>query len=193
MKNVLTQKFFNRPTVEVARDLIGCYLVREQKGKITRYLITETEAYDGPEDLACHASKGRTKRTETMFGQAGHWYVYFVYGIHWMLNIVTGPKNFPAAVLIRGIEGAQGPARLTKKLGISGFLNAKTADEESGLWIEKRGHEINPKDIVASPRIGIDYAGPIWSKKEWRFTLKPTNNNRQSNIGAQERTRTSKP
>ena len=104
MKKPLSQSFFNRHVLKVAYELIGCYLVRKIENKIERYMITETEAYDGLEDLACHASKGRTKRTEIMFGPAGHAYIYFVYGIHWMLNITTGPVDYPAAVLIRGID-----------------------------------------------------------------------------------------
>jgi DNA-3-methyladenine glycosylase len=164
--------FFRRPTLQVARDLIGCYLVCAHNGTIKRYMITETEAYDGHDDLASHASKGLTPRTSIMFGPAGYYYVYFVYGIHWMLNIVTGEKDYPAAVLIRGIEGATGPARLTKLLGITGELNGKKVSRQSGFWIEKRKADIAPRMIQATPRIGVDYAGPIWSKKRYRFVLK---------------------
>jgi len=170
MKKILTQSFFNRPVVEVAEDLIGCYLVRRTQGKTERYMITETEAYDGCNDLACHASKGRTSRTDIMFAEAGHIYVYLVYGMHWMLNIVTGPKDYPAAVLIRGIEGLHGPARVTKKLQIDKGLNRKKLGKESGLWIEP-GEKIPKRKIKKTPRIGVDYAGPIWSKKKWRFIL----------------------
>ena len=134
-------------------------------------MITETEAYDGFNDKASHASRGRTARNSIMFGPAGHAYVYFVYGIHWMLNVVTGPKDYPAAVLIRGLEGLNGPARLTKALGIDKSLNGKLLGKTSGLWIEPRTVRIPPSKIKASPRIGVDYAGPIWSKKKWRFTL----------------------
>jgi DNA-3-methyladenine glycosylase len=164
--------FFRRPTLQVARDLIGCYLVRAHNGTIERHMITETEAYDGHDDLASHASKGRTHRTSIMFGAAGYYYVYLVYGIHWMLNIVTGEKDYPAAVLIRGIEGAHGPARLTKLLDITGTLNGKKVSRRSGFWIEKRKADIPPRMIQATPRIGVDYAGPVWSKKKYRFVLK---------------------
>jgi DNA-3-methyladenine glycosylase len=174
MNKVLPSSFFDRPVLEVAHDLIGCYLVRTRKGKTERYMITETEAYDGVKDLACHASKGRTKRTEVMFGPPGRTYVYFVYGIHWLLNIVTGPEEYPAAVLIRGIEGFKGPAILTKKLGITGELNGKIISPSSGLWIEARTTDIPEKQIERTPRIGVDYAGPVWSKKKWRFVLKST-------------------
>ena len=119
MSQVLKQEFFNRDTVQIAEDLIGCFWVREQNGISEKYMITETEAYDGIEDKACHASKGRTKRTEVMFGPSGHLYVYLVYGMHWMMNIVTGPTDYPAAVLIRGVEGTIGPGRVTKKLKIA--------------------------------------------------------------------------
>lgn len=169
---ILPQSFFECPVLTVAHALIGCYLVRRIDGRITRYMITETEAYDGIHDLACHASKGRTRRTEVMFGPAGYAYVYFVYGIHWMLNIVTGAKGYPSAVLIRGVEGIDGPARLTKKLGVTGILNGKKLNRKNGLWIEKGDEKILDKKIKRMARIGVDYAGPIWSKKKWRFVLK---------------------
>ncbi len=171
MKKVLPSPFFDRPVLEVAKDLIGCYLVRKVGTEIERQMITETEAYDGEKDLACHASKGRTKRTAVMFGPAGHAYIYFVYGMHWMLNIVTGPKDYPAAVLIRGVEGLHGPARVTKKLAVDGTLNGEKLGKKSGLWIEERQKEVPEKQINKTPRIGVAYAGPIWSKKKWRFVL----------------------
>ncbi len=171
MNRILTQSFFQRNVVEVAEDLIGCYLVREIDNKEERYVITETEAYDGCEDLACHASKGRTTRTEVMFGEAGHIYIYLIYGMYWMLNIVTGEKDYPAAVLIRGVEDVNGPGRLTKRLQINKNLNGKALGKESGLWIEKSDKDL-VRTIEKSARVGVDYAGPIWAKKEWRFILK---------------------
>ena len=165
---ILTAAFFDRTALKVARDLIGCRLhVGDQ---IQSRVITETEAYIGPQDLASHASKGRTKRTEAMFGPPGSFYVYFVYGVHWMLNVVTGPGDYPAAVLIRSVEGIVGPARLTKALGINGDLNGKVANKETGVWF---GEGLRPsrKQIVRSARIGVDYAGPIWSLKPYRFGL----------------------
>ena len=167
MNKPLPQSFFNRPVVTVAKDLIGCYLVRNDE----RHMITETEAYDGCDDLACHASKGRTKRTEVMFGPPGHMYVYLIYGMYWMLNIITGKEGYPAGVLIRGIEKVSGPGRVTKKLGITGALHGKKLGEESGVWIEE-GIKIPKNKIEKTARIGVDYAGPIWAKKEWRFVLK---------------------
>ena len=168
---ILGDDFFNRDTVAVARELIGTYLVRKSEAGAISSMITETEAYDGPEDLACHGAKGRTSRTEVMFGPAGHWYVYFVYGMHNMLNIVTGPIWYPAAVLIRATAAVAGPGRLTKHFSVDRSLNAKAAVVSSGLWIEDRGAMISEAKISATPRIGIDYAGPIWSQKPWRFLL----------------------
>ena len=172
MNKSLPSSFFDRPTVKVVRDLLGCYLVRRRGGKTERHMITETEAYDGFKDMASHAFRGRTRRTEIMFGAHGYFYVYFTYGIHWMLNIVTGPKDYPAAVLIRGVAGIAGPARLTKALGITGALNGKRVGKSSGLWIEPRKIPVPKSAIEQTARIGIDYAGPMWTKKKWRFVLK---------------------
>ena len=171
MSKPLTQSFFKRPAIIVAEDLIGCYLVHRTKNGIQKYMITETEAYTGPEDLACHAARGRrTKRTEVLFGEPGHIYIYFTYGIHWLLNFVADKKDHPAGVLIRGVEGVVGPARLTKKLGLNGSLHGKPATPKTGLWVEK-GVKINSKYIKKTARVGVDYAGPIWSKKKYRFVL----------------------
>lgn len=169
MKKVLPKKFFNRPTITVAKDLLGCVLVRKINNKQIKSVITEVEAYDGFLDRASHAHRGKTKRNAVMFGEAGHWYVYLTYGIHIMLNIVTGPKDFPAAILIRGIDIANGPGRLTKKLKISKSFNTKTTSKNSGLWIEngsKKGLKIK-----RSARIGVDYAGPVWANKKYRFYI----------------------
>ena len=135
--------------------------------------ITEVEAYHGPEDLACHASKGRTTRAEVMFAPGGVWYVYLVYGMHEMLNLVTGPRDFPAAVLIRGVEGVSGPGRLTRTLKIDRRFNGQPADRSRGLWIEDDGFEPPPEEVSATPRIGIDYAGEPWISKPWLFVLDP--------------------
>lgn len=169
MKKILTQPFFKRSAPEVAPDLIGKYLVREIDGVQTAYMITETEAYEGTDDRASHASRGRTKRTEVMFGRPGVWYVYLIYGMYQMLNIVTGDDGHPSAVLIRGVCEIEGPGRLTKRLLISGDMNTLPASRASGLWIEDRGEYIDPRRIKKTPRIGVDYAGPVWAKKEWRF------------------------
>lgn len=166
---ILPPEFFNRPTLEVAKDLLGKVLVRRHPdGSETRLRITEVEAYDGPDDKACHASKGRTPRTEVMFGDAGHFYVYLCYGLHWMLNIVTGPSGYPAAILIRGLDSLSGPARLTKALHIDRTLNTLPATPDSGLWFEDPGKKVGK--IKVTKRIGVDYAGE-WKDKEWRFVL----------------------
>ncbi|OGC04821.1 3-methyladenine DNA glycosylase [candidate division WOR-1 bacterium RIFOXYA12_FULL_43_27] len=167
MKKVLPLKFFKAPVLKVAESLVGKYLVRKSRGKEIALMITEVEAYDGCNDLACHARHGKTKRNEVMFGEAGHFYVYFTYGMHWMLNIVTGPKDYPAAVLIRGVEGIEGPGRLTKKLKIDKKLNGKTASKKSGLWFEDRGVAVRLK---RTSRIGVNYAG-AWAKKPYRFVI----------------------
>src|SRR3989339_286472 len=167
MRKTLPQRFFKRPALLVAKELLGCFLCRVIGGKIMRLEITEVEAYDGLRDQASHASCGQTPRNSPMFGEAGRWYVYFTYGMHWMLNVVTGPKGYPAAVLIRGVEGIEGPGRLTKKLKIDQKLNGKTASKKSGLWFEDRGVAVRLK---RTSRIGVNYAG-AWAKKPYRFVI----------------------
>jgi DNA-3-methyladenine glycosylase len=158
--------------VALARWLVGKYLVRRlPDGREDGRMIVETEAYHGESDLACHARAGRTRRTEVMYGPGGMWYVYLCYGIHEMLNLVVGPPDWPAAVLIRGVEAARGPGRVTKSLGIDRRFNAAPADVASGLWLEDRGVRLPRGSVHATKRIGIDYAGPIWTAKHWRFVL----------------------
>ena len=167
---VLQQK----KTVALARWLLGKYLVRRlPDGREDARMILETEAYNGERDLACHARAGRTARTDVMYGPGGVWYVYLCYGIHEMLNLVVGPADWPAAILIRGVVGASGPGKVTKVLGIDRRLNRAPANESSGLWIEDRGTRVPAVLIESTPRIGVDYAGPIWSGKHWRFTFDP--------------------
>ncbi len=173
MRRAVTAKSLQaRRTVALARALVGKVLVRRQAdGAVSRHRITEVEVYDGEKDLACHASKGRTKRTEVLYGPAGIWYVYLCYGVHEMLNLVTGPVDYPAAVLIRGVEGINGPGRLTKRLGIGRQLNNAAASRASGLWIEDDGFKVPRGALRTSARIGVDYAGPVWARKPWRFYL----------------------
>ncbi len=169
---VLGEEFFkSRNTGKIARQLLGKFLVRKWHNEISALKIIEVEAYDGFEDMASHAHRGMTLRNEPMFGPGGYWYVYFTYGIHWMLNVVTGPIAYPAAVLVRGVEGISGPARLTKALHIDTSLNAVPIAVESGLWIEDRGVRIKKEDIEVSARIGVDYAGPEWASKPLRFIV----------------------
>ncbi|REK15511.1 MAG: DNA-3-methyladenine glycosylase [Planctomycetota bacterium] len=162
--------FFSRPALVVARELIGKHLVRRIDGEDVAALITETEAYVGAHDLACHGSKGRTPRTEVMFGPAGYWYVYFIYGMHWMLNAVTDDEGHPAAVLLRGAGAWNGPAKLTKALSIDKQFNAHPIARDAALWVEDRGHKIARRRIKRTPRIGVDYAGK-WAAKPYRFVL----------------------
>lgn len=171
VKKILPQRFFERDTLVVARELLGKYLVRRMRGKEIAMMITEVEAYDGFEDKASHAHRGETARNKPMFGNAGVWYVYLVYGMYEMLNVVTGRKGYPAAVLIRGVLGVAGPGRLTKFLQITRAQNNKRAVFESGLWIEDRGIVVSDNEIKKTPRIGVDYAG-VWARKKYRFVLK---------------------
>ena len=170
MRKILRKRFFERDTLTVARELLGKYLVRRIEGREVSVMITEVEAYDGFEDEASHAHRGETARNKPMFGTPGVWYVYFVYGIYQMLNIVTGREGYPAAVLIRGVEGISGPGRLTKFLHITRTQNKKQARPENGLWVEDRGVIVTEKEIKKTTRIGVDYAG-VWAKKEYRFLL----------------------
>lgn len=173
-RRVLPKFFFNRPTLVVAQELLGKYMVVRRNGKEIAEMLTEVEAYDGHKDKACHAHRGKTSRNFVMFGEAGQVYVYFTYGMHWMLNIVTGARGYPAAILIRGTDQTVGPARVTKKFGIDKTFNNKKATRSSGLWFEDRGVKVSKKDFVRTPRIGVNSAGPVWSKKLYRFVLKDT-------------------
>jgi len=164
-------EFQDRNTVALARWLLGKVLVRTTPKGILRSQITEVEAYVGERDRASHASKGRTKRTEVMYQSGGRWYVYLCYGVHEMLNLVTGPEDYPAAILIRGVESVSGPGRLTRQLNIGRDLNGEIATRGTGLHLED--HRIVPprKCIKSGPRIGVDYAGPVWAAKPWRFWI----------------------
>lgn len=169
---ILDEKFFCRDTRIVAQALLGKFLVRKIGKKETAFMITETEAYDGPHDKASHAHRGKTARNAVMFGKAGYWYVYLVYGMHHMLNMVTRKSGYPAAVLIRGAGEYDGPGKLTKALRIDRRSNGKKARHSSGLWIEDRGAIIPKRRIQKTPRIGVAYAGE-WTKKPYRFVLEP--------------------
>jgi len=181
---ILSQHFYKKNTLEIAKKLLGCFLVRRLDGRTVKARIIETEAYIGQDDLACHASKGRTKRTEIMFGPPGYWYAYMIYGMYHCLNVITEKKGFPAAVLIRAVDpvksnkdhgasfnGADGPGKLCRDLKIDRLLNgAKAYTRESGLWITQ-GEPVAADKIAASKRIGVDYAGE-WKNRLWRFTVK---------------------
>jgi len=171
---VLPASFFDRPADRVARDLLGSWLaIRADDGRISRHMIFETEAYLGAHDLACHGSRGLTARNATMFGPAGRWYVYLCYGMHWMLNIVTGREGVPAAVLIRGVGEHSGPGRVTKPLGIDRSFDGRSAHRRTGLWLEASGVIVPRRLVVRTPRIGVAYAGE-WAEKPLRFVFEPT-------------------
>ncbi len=167
---VVPAAFFDRPADRVARQLLGMQLVARTADGLVRLPVTEVEAYLGSHDLACHGSRGMTNRNATMFGPAGCWYVYLCYGMHWMLNIVTGKPGVPAAVLLRGAGDVVGPGRLTKALGIDRSLDGAEAVEASGVWFEDAGVKVPARRILRTPRIGIGYAGE-WVEKPLRFVL----------------------
>jgi DNA-3-methyladenine glycosylase len=180
--NPLPRNFFNRPTLKVAKELLGKVLIKETPIGIIQTKIVDVEAYVGPKDKACHASKGRTKRTEIMFGPAGFTYVYLIYGMYHCFNIVTEQEEYPAAILIRGLEHLReenvlsrqiridGPGRVCRFLEIDRTHNGLDATLGTNLWIEDHGLTISRKQTQALPRIGVDYAGE-WASKLWRFCL----------------------
>jgi DNA-3-methyladenine glycosylase len=165
----LSHDFYIRDVLQVAPELIGKILViRSEDNSIQRFMITETEAYRGAEDKACHACKGRTERTEVMYHEGGKIYVYFVYGMYWMLNFVAGGKNIPQAALIRGIEGFHGPGKLTKAICIDKSFYGEDLVTSNRIWVEDAGLKVTVK---TSTRIGINYAGEKWKKKPWRYRI----------------------
>jgi DNA-3-methyladenine glycosylase len=190
MADALPVAFFTRDVLEVAPALLGARLIRRFNGSIISGIITEVEAYRGEEDLACHARAGLTPRTAVMYGPPGHAYVYFTYGLHWMLNVVCMPAGEPAAVLLRAIRPeagldqiaarrsgvapahwCDGPAKLCRALGIDGTFNGcDLTDARGGLWIEA-GESPSAQDIRTSARIGINTVPEPWKSKPWRFTF----------------------
>jgi DNA-3-methyladenine glycosylase len=186
----LPQSFYLAPPITCARDLLGKRVVHEIDGQRVSGIITETEAYDGEEDLACHARSGKTRRNELLYGAPGIAYIYFTYGLHWLLNAVTRAEGEPAAVLIRALEPLEdinfiarqresqprrlwcnGPAKLTRALGIDGSQHGLPLyDPDSPLRIEP-GIEISPAIIVRGPRVGIDYAPEPWRSIPWRLRV----------------------
>lgn len=175
---LLPQSFYNRSTLKVAQDLLGCFLVEASSGRRVR--IVETEAYKGWSDKASHASRGRTRRNQVMFGPPGYFYVYLVYGMHHMVNVVTEKQGYPAAVLLRAGEVADnpnsriaaGPAKLAKYSGLDLEYNNTPVFKRSGFCIEARGKGRMEKiSIIKTTRVGVDYAGECKNRK-WRFYLK---------------------
>ena len=182
----LPHTFYARPTLAVARDLLGMRLVRLQDGLRLAGIILETEAYIGETDLGCHAHSGRSRRNAVMYGPAGFAYVYFTYGMHWMLNAVTEREDFPAAVLIRAIQPVEGveiiaerrqggdclgPAKLTRALAVGqAFNGADLCDTASGLWIEP-GTPVADQDVLTGPRVGLYTVPEPWKSMPWRFRV----------------------
>lgn len=168
--------FFQHNTHNVAQRLVGAFLVRKKGRHIIKGMITETESYHGPNDLASHASRGRTQRTEIMFGPAGYYYVYLIYGMYHCLNIVTGPKDFPAAVLIRAVtvdgvdnKMTNGPGKLCRFFSIDKKFNGMSVANDR-LWIQERALPISLSRIKKTTRVGVGYAGK-WKEKKWRYVL----------------------
>lgn len=170
MSDRLTKDFYLQPATVLAAKLLGKYLVRKtDEGEIIRARITETECYFGEEDTACHASRGLTKRTSVMYREGGVAYIYLCYGIHSLLNIVSGTEGHPEAVLIRAVDGYVGPGKLTKMLKIKGDLNGENLITSEKLWLEDGE---NVEEYASSPRIGIDYAEEADRLRLWRYTVK---------------------
>jgi DNA-3-methyladenine glycosylase len=186
-----TRSFYTQPTRDLARALLGCRLVRRWKGQRLSGLIVETEAYIGETDLACHARFGRTSRNAVMYGSPGCAYVYFTYGMHWMLNVVSEAEHFPAAVLIRALEPQEGidlmslhrpvlrpielcrgPAKLTQALRIDQALNGVNLCNRRGdLWIES-GAALSARSVERGPRVGLFNTPEPWKSKPWRYWVK---------------------
>lgn len=167
MNDRIPVSFFKREVTKIAPELLGKILVRKfNDGRVRKFLITETEAYRGRDDKACHAHKGFTKRTEVMFREGGLVYVYLIYGMYWLLNIVTGNENDASAVLIRGVQNISGPGRVGKVLQLDKTFYGEDLSTSKRIWIEDS--TINT-EFKAVPRVGIDYAGEPWISKPWRF------------------------
>jgi DNA-3-methyladenine glycosylase len=175
----LDREFFNRPTLRVARQLLGKFIVRRCGERRMSAMITEVEAYKGPRDRACHAYGGRrTPRVEPLYGEGGTAYVYFIYGVHWMLNFSTAGKGKPEGVLIRGVlpdaphtKLLAGPGRVTQYLRIDKALDGVDVTTSKELQLEDRRVRIPTRNINRGPRIGIDFAGAYWGARAWRFWL----------------------
>lgn len=188
----LPAEYFRKDALDLAPEFLGLQLVRRfDNGEELVLDLTEVEIYRGEEDLGCHASKGRTQRTDMLYHEGGKVYVYLIYGMYWLLNIVTGPADHPQALLIRGSRQIYGPGRIGRLLQLDKSFNGENVGCSERLWLrENPAFQIltpyvvpaTPTgtpgiihttlgEIITAPRIGIDYAGPNWSKIPWRFTL----------------------
>lgn len=164
-RRIADKEFYTQGGYDLAKRLIGKYICRNYKGEVKKYLITETECYIGTEDTACHAHKGKTERTKIMWEEGGVCYVYLCYGIHNMLNFVSGEKGSPQAVLIRGVRGYNGPGKLTKELNIDRSFNGESLLISDRIWLEE-GEKLS---FSSFKRVGIDYAEEKDREALWRF------------------------
>lgn len=163
----LTREFYTRDILDVTKDLIGKYICRRfEDGTIKKFQITEVEAYCGEKDLACHASKGRTARTEAFYKIGGTVYMFVIYGRYWLMNIVTGKVDDPQAVLIRGVKGFSGPGRAGMGMKLDRSFYGEDLVTSSRIWVEDHNEKL---DFITTPRIGINYAGEPWISKPWRY------------------------
>ena len=176
----LDRAFFNRPTLQVTRELLGKFIVRNCRGALLAAMITEAEAYKGPRDRASHAYGGRrTPRVEPLYQEGGTAYVYLCYGMHWLLNFSSAGNGKPEGVLIRGILAGNvpepavlaGPGRVTRHLFIDKALDGEDVTRSKRIWLEDRGVRISPRRIRTGPRVGVNYAGPYWAARPWRFWI----------------------
>lgn len=176
----LNREFYTQPTLKVAKLLLGKYIVRKIGGKELVGKIIETEAYIGPKDRAAHSYEGKiTPRNKIEYLIGGYIYIYLVYGMYWQLNITTAGKGKPECVLIRAVEPekgeislANGPGKLCRYLKLDKFFYGEDLTKSKRIWLEDHGEKVKPSQILATKRIGIDYAGPYWSKRKWRFLIK---------------------
>ncbi|MBI3917888.1 MAG: DNA-3-methyladenine glycosylase [Betaproteobacteria bacterium] len=171
---------FSRPTLQVARDLLGKFIVRSYGRRRIDAMITEVEAYKGPQDKACHAYGGRrTPRVEPLYGEGGTVYVYLVYGMHWLLNFSTAGEGRPEGVLVRAIltdpDGARdpvvGPGNVSRYLRIDKRLDGADATDSKQMWLEDRGVRVPARCVRRGPRVGVEFAGPYWAARPWRFWI----------------------
>ena len=173
MRRKLLKGFYIRPTVRVAKELLGKYIVRRISKKEIAGKIVETEAYIGPKDKASHAYGGKiTPRNWVEYLEGGHLYIYLVYGMYWQLNMVTEKAGKPECVLIRALDLANGPGKVCSYLNLDKSFNGEDLTKSKRIWLENRGLRIKPSQIIATKRVGIDYARPYWSRRKWRFVLK---------------------
>jgi DNA-3-methyladenine glycosylase len=187
----LGREFYDRPTLHVARELLGTRLVRLEQGQRIAGTILETEAYRGEEDLGCHARAGLTERTRVMYGLPGFAYVYFTYGMHWMLNFVCEGEGFPAAVLIRALlpdegldliasrrmgrrrqEWTDGPGKICQALGVDGSLNATDLCAPNAVLFVEYGVEVPDSSVTIGPRVGLNSVPQPWKSIPWNFKVR---------------------